>query len=83
MSDLLFLIAAVYIAVGFLLSLWFVFRAIGRIDPVAAEGSLGFRILIIPGLCVFWPLFLKRFLGKQTQPPVETNAHRRAAGGAP
>ena len=50
-----------------------------RIDTSARSGHApGFRILIIPGLCLFWPLMIRR-LWQGRQPPTETNAHRRLA----
>lgn len=50
-----------------------------RIDP-SAQGwrNLGFRLLIIPGLALFWPWLIKR-LWQGSAPPVERNAHRLAA----
>ncbi|QNI86827.1 hypothetical protein [Synechococcus sp. ROS8604] len=50
-----------------------------RIDTSARSWrSPGFRILIIPGLCVFWPLMVKR-LWRGSQPPTERQAHRLTA----
>jgi len=46
---------------------------------VARQGSFGFRLLILPGLSVFWPLFLRRLARGDEMPPAEANAHDRAA----
>lgn len=50
-----------------------------RIDS-SAQGwrNLGFRVLIIPGLALFWPWLMKR-LWQGSPPPVERNAHRLTA----
>ena len=50
-----------------------------RIDP-SAKGwrNTGFRVLIIPGLALLWPLLIKR-LWFGAPPVVERNAHRLAA----
>lgn len=75
------LVAAVgmYLALGFLFALVFVTRGVGAIDPVAREGTWGFRVLIIPGVMALWPLLIRRWLSGRKEPPTECNAHRRAA----
>ncbi|MDH3627791.1 MAG: hypothetical protein OES25_09055 [Acidobacteriota bacterium] len=63
-----------YLAVGVLFGLWFVFRAVKRLDPAANEGGLGFRLLILPGVAALWPFLLGRIV--RGGPPVERNPHR-------
>jgi len=50
-----------------------------RMDP-SARGwhNLGYRLVIIPGLFLFWPWLINR-AWRGTPPPVEVNAHRLAA----
>ena len=75
-----FLIAlGVYLAGGLAFAIPFVFTGVKRIDPHAAHGSWGFRLLIIPGTLVFWPLLLRRWMKGVHEPPEECNAHRRLA----
>ena len=76
------LLALAYLGVGLLLALWLITGRLKRVDPVAAGGGWGFRMLILPGLTALWPVFLMRMLKGLKQPPLEQNAHRRAAGGA-
>ena len=71
----------IYLAVGLLVGIAFAFVGAKKIDPNAADGSIGFRLIIIPGAILLWPLVLKRWLGGQTSPPVEQTAHDLAAGG--
>ena len=73
------LVAGVYLAVGLAFALVFVFRWVGRVDPAARSGTLGFRLLIIPGTVLLWPLLAGRLLRGSTEPPEERNAHRVAA----
>lgn len=49
---------------------------IGRIDRAAAAASFWFKLMILPGLSVFWPVFLLRFIRGVEGPPDERNAHR-------
>ena len=79
--SLLLSLAGIYLALGFVFALYFAFSGAGKVDPVAASGSRGFRVLIIPGVCLFWPLLLSRLLRGINEPPEEDNAHRRGARG--
>jgi|GEM_PF-843092 len=47
-----------------------------RFVPGTHGLKLGFSFLIIPGVSVFWPLFLVRLLRGQKTTPTERNAHR-------
>lgn len=77
-ARLLVLLAAVYLALGALFAALFAALWAGRADPVAASGTRGFRLLIVPGSTLLWPLLLLRLL-KRSGPPAEVNAHRLAA----
>jgi hypothetical protein len=68
----------VYLLVGLLVAVPFAFVGAKTIDPSAAEGTWGFKLLIIPGTMVFWPLMLRRWM-KNLAPPQECSAHRRNA----
>ncbi|MSU57239.1 MAG: hypothetical protein EXS35_03490 [Pedosphaera sp.] len=75
-----FLIAlGIYLACGLVFALPFVLVGAKRIDPHAAQGPWGFRLLIIPGVMALWPLLLRRWATGVKEPPEECNAHRRAA----
>ncbi|MEM9487153.1 MAG: hypothetical protein AAGA83_26065 [Cyanobacteria bacterium P01_F01_bin.116] len=67
-----------YVFAGLVFAIPFLLFGIQQVDPDTKGWNIGFRIIIIPGLCVFWPLFAVRWLrGKRT--PTETTAHRLAA----
>ena len=52
--------AAAYLAAGLLFAVPFVARWAGRLDPAARAGTLGFRLLIVPGAALLWPWLLRR-----------------------
>ena len=69
-------LAALYLVVGLLFAVPFALKGAGRIDPLAATGTWGFRLLVIPGAAAFWPLLLRRWLGGTGAPPVERTPHK-------
>lgn len=71
-------IATGYVACGAAFALVFVWRWVGNVDAAAIHGTTGFRILIIPGVSMLWPLFVVRLLRGVGGPPDEWTAHRAA-----
>ncbi len=75
-------VLGVYLALGVLFAVPFVWRGVGRIDPLAARGSVGFRLAILPGVVALWPLLLRRWLAGAGAPPDERTPHRTTRRGA-
>lgn len=67
-----------YVTLGLLFAIPFVLRGVQKIDPVAENGTWGFRLIILPAVVALWPVMLRRWL-TGAPPPAERNAHRRAA----
>lgn len=79
LANILILIAAIYLTIGLLFAIPFAFFGAGRIDPTARETAPGFKLIIIPGAMVLWPLLARRWLKGVAEPPEEKNPHRLAA----
>lgn len=79
LANILVLLGEIYFGLGLLFALFFVTKGAGKIDPTAKAGTLGFRLLIIPGTMAFWPLLAKRWWQGATEPPEEKNSHRLLA----
>jgi hypothetical protein len=77
--ETLLIAAAIYLLCGLVFAIPFVLLGVARIDPHAAHGSWGFRVLIIPGTMFLWPLLARRWLKGIHEPPEENNPHRSAA----
>jgi hypothetical protein len=75
-------VAGVYLAVGLVFALIFSVRGVKRVDPAAAGGTFGFRLLILPGAAALWPLLLRRWAGGVRAPPEPRDSHRLAARAA-
>ena len=58
----------VYFAAGLLFAVLFAVWWAGRLDPVARSGTPGFRLLIIPGAILLWPLLAVRLLRNRPEP---------------
>lgn len=78
-AALFLILLGAYLACGLVFAISFALIGVRKIDPHAAHGSWGFRVLVIPGTVAFWPLLLRRWLGGAKEPPEERTAHRRAA----
>jgi hypothetical protein len=61
-AEIFLLAFAVYALAGLLFALAFVFRGASAMDPAAKSGTIGFRLLILPGAAAFWPLLLLRWV---------------------
>ncbi len=79
-AVLLLAAIGIYAAMGVLFALPFVVWGVNRIDPSAAKGSWGFRVLVLPGTAALWPILLTRWLRK-APPPTERSAHRAERSG--
>jgi hypothetical protein len=67
---------ALYVGLGLVFAVPFVWSGVQRLDSEARGSGIGFRLLILPGVAVFWPMFLDRWRRGITEPNVETNPHR-------
>ena len=72
-------IAGLYLAAGAAFATVFVATGVQRLDPVARDGTWGFRVVIVPGVVLLWPLLARRWAAGSVHPPRESNAHRRRA----
>ena len=67
---------AVYASSGLVFAVPFVWLGVQRLDSEAQGSGMGFRLLILPGVAAFWPMFLYRWRRGMAEPPVEENPHR-------
>jgi hypothetical protein len=60
--TIIFTIIMIYLLCGLIFALAFVTRGAGKIDEGAKGSTIGFKIIIIPGTMVFWPILLNKWL---------------------
>lgn len=76
--ELLVYVVRGYLILGLVFAVPFALFLVQRVDPSVPGSTWGFRVIIIPGAALFWPLLLWRVVrGQKT--PAECNAHRAAA----
>ena len=61
--HIILLAVEVYLALGLLFSIPFVLKGVTVIDHDGADGTKwGFRVIIIPGSIIFWPVLLRKWV---------------------
>lgn len=70
---------AIYGTSGALFAIVFLVAGVTRIDPAAEHATWGFRLIIAPGVVLWWPLLAVRWIRGARRPPREVNSHRRLA----
>jgi uncharacterized membrane protein YphA (DoxX/SURF4 family) len=60
--SILLWVAAAYLLAGFLFAVPFVWKGVTKIDEGAQGSKWGFRFIIIPGVIIFWPVLLKKWI---------------------
>ena len=70
-AETLILALGIYLLIGVVVGLIYMFGGAGRIDPAAKGKGLPIRVrfLIFPGIAGLWPLMLTKLL-TQKEPPV-------------
>lgn len=53
-----------YLILGFIFSLWFVFKGAHRLDENLSGASTSIRLLLIPGTIGLWPILLYKMVKK-------------------
>jgi hypothetical protein len=78
-AEVVTTIVTVYTLIGVAFAVVFVMFGVGRVDAAARHAPWTFRSLILPGVTVFWPLLLVRWISGSVAPPIEVNPHRARA----
>lgn len=64
-----------YLGLGLIVAVFFAVRGVNALGDAARRGTWGFRLAIIPGAMLLWPLLLVRMAG----PSTPATSRRRAA----
>ena len=61
-AEMILSAAGAYLLAGVVFSLLFLVFGLRRVDALAADGSSGFKALILPGIVWLWPIVLLLWL---------------------
>ncbi len=61
--------AEIYGAIGLAIAVPFALFGASRLDPGARGSSLAFRVMVIPGATLLWPVVLARLLRSRRSSP--------------
>lgn len=61
-AEMIWLAIAGYLAIGVVFGFLFVFAGATRMDRATGGAGLPFRLLVIPGAAMLWPLLLLMWL---------------------
>jgi hypothetical protein len=62
MVELILIIILIYLLLGLLFVIPFLIKGLTKVDEGAHGGTIGFKIIIIPGVIVFWPALLSNWV---------------------
>jgi hypothetical protein len=88
--DHLLAVLETYLVLGVVVAVWVEVFALQQLDPVAAHGTWGFRVLVFPGLVLLWPVMLckgwkarrHRYDSPDAEQPVSARRLRQTHGAA-
>jgi hypothetical protein len=61
-AELFVRVLTAYGMAGAAFAVAFLLFGVHRVDPVAEHSSIGFRLIVTPGVAALWPLLLTRWL---------------------
>jgi len=60
--NIVLAIAGIYLVMGVVFAIAFLLKGITIVDEGAKGATIGFRIIILPGVIIFWPLLFKKWI---------------------
>lgn len=59
--ELILITLAAYLGLGIIIACLYLIKAIHKVDQTAISTSLGFKLIIFPGLAMLWPIMLMKW----------------------
>lgn len=66
-AEIILIIVALYLLLGVVFVIPFLTKGLTKVDEGAHGGTIGFKIIIIPGVIVFWPVLLNKWMKASRQ----------------
>ena len=74
-AQVIIAVVLAYLALGILFALWFVIVGVTRLDPGSRGAPFAFRMLILPGVAVLWPVMLIKSVRARAAPSPPAEPH--------
>lgn len=55
------ILIAVYLLLGLMFSVAFLAKGIYKVDEAAKQTGIGFKLILLPGITVLWPILLNKW----------------------
>ena len=68
MVEAVLIIVSIYPVLGVLFVFPFLVKGLTKVDKGAHGGTIGFKIIIVPGVIVFWPVLLSKWVKANRKP---------------
>jgi hypothetical protein len=66
--QIVLIVVAIYLFLGVLFIFPFLMKGLTKVDAGAHGGTIGFKIIIIPGVIMFWPALLAKWVKANRSP---------------
>ncbi len=60
--EILVYLFFLYLLIGLLFGLWFVFKGVHKVDRGMASAKWSMRLLLLPGSIGLWPVMLRKYI---------------------
>jgi len=60
--QIILAVCYIYLLCGFVFALVFIISGVEKIDDAAIGSSFGFKMIIIPGAMILWPVLWRKWL---------------------
>ena len=60
--QIIFMLVCLYLLIGIVFAIPFVLKGVERVDEGAAGSGWGFKGIIVPGVIIFWPILLRKWI---------------------
>jgi len=73
--SVVLIVFVIYLLAGVLFTIPFQIKGLQKIDEGVHGSSIGFRIIIIPGCIMFWPILLEKWLQVNSEQREKKHKH--------
>ena len=60
--EIILIVVGIYLLLGVLFVIPFLLKGLTKVDEGTHGSTIGFKIIIIPGVIVFWPALLSKWM---------------------